>query len=197
VVVSETDTDGQLAGGLFKRLGGEDVMARNLYEQFKDFPPTHKLWLTTNHLPQIDDSSRAMYDRLVVISFPTYIPEEQRDRELAEKLKRETAGILALAVAHYAKWRKEGLHVPASVKAAVQSYREDMDPLAPFLEAWCKLEPEARVPVAALQEAYLVWVTAHRESDGCLTSCEFAARMKALLGAEKAITTLNRGRTRA
>jgi putative DNA primase/helicase len=197
VVASETDTDSQLADGLFKRLtGGDDVTARNLNDQFKDFPPTHKLWLTTNHVPQIDDMSKAMSDRLVPISFPAHIPEERRDRELAEKLKAEAPGILALAVAFYPKWRKQGLRVPESVKAAVQSIREEMDPLTGFIEACCALEPEARVSIASLLKAYDGWAIHSLNPEERLNSREFAARIKELLGGDKAKITLHRGNTR-
>ena len=55
--------------------------------------PTHKIFLGTNHKPEIRGTDHAMWRRIRLVPFDVTIPEVQRDRQLFEKLKEEADGI--------------------------------------------------------------------------------------------------------
>ena len=63
-----------------------------------EFRPSFKLWLSTNHLPQIRGADDAIWNRLQIIPFEVVVPERYQDKDLVRKLRDEYPGILAWAV---------------------------------------------------------------------------------------------------
>ncbi len=54
VAASETEEGKRLAESLIKDLTGQDtVSARFMRAEWFDFKPTHKIWLSTNHKPEL------------------------------------------------------------------------------------------------------------------------------------------------
>jgi hypothetical protein len=99
----------------------------------------------------------AIWRRIRLVPFTITIPEEERDKALPEKLKDEAAGILAWAVQGCLEWQRRGLGAPEEVKAATDSYREEMDVLGEFLKDRCRQSPDAKVSSKELSEAYTDW----------------------------------------
>lgn len=158
VFASETEEGRGLAVALVKEVtGGEEISARFMRGEFFSFRPECKIWLATNHKPRISDSNRAIWNRIRLIPFLVTIPKAEQDRRLAERLKEELPGILVWAVEGCRDWRKGGLDEPAEVTAATESYRQEQDTIGEFLSQRCVLASKARVPVAALFEAYVAW----------------------------------------
>jgi putative DNA primase/helicase len=85
------------------------------------------------------------------------IPDEEQDRDLAQKLQEELPGILAWAVQGCLQWQKEGLVAPAQVAEATKSYREEMDILGGFLEEKCVINKLVEAKAKDLYHAYLEW----------------------------------------
>jgi putative DNA primase/helicase len=63
-------------------------------QDFFEFIPQFKLFITGNHKPGLRDVDEAMRRRFHLIPFTVTIPEPDRDPPLAEKLKTEWPGIL-------------------------------------------------------------------------------------------------------
>jgi putative DNA primase/helicase len=105
----------------------------------------------------IKGTDYAIWRRIRLVPFEVTIPEAERDKNLYNKLKKEVEGIFAWAVQGCLLWRKHGLGEPEEVKAATDSYREEMDLLAEFLKDRCILRPEAKVSRRELFEAYVSW----------------------------------------
>ena len=103
------------------------------------FEPTHKIFLATNHKPEIRDTDNAIWRRVRLIPFNVTIPDAEQDRQLPEKLKDEWTGILRWAVEWCLKLQQEELGLPKSVEVANQEYRSEMDILAPLIEDCCEL----------------------------------------------------------
>jgi putative DNA primase/helicase len=158
VTASETNEGVRLNEARIKALsGGDRITARRLYENEWEFDPTHKLWLSFNHRPAVGDDSPAFWRRVRLIPFERTIPEDQRDNRLGEKLRGERAGILAWMVCGCLAWYdsgSRGLKVPATVRDATETYREESDPLGAFLANECILEPAARATSAELWTRY-------------------------------------------
>ena len=63
-------------------------------QDFFEFTPQFKLFVTGNHKPGLRNVDEAIRRRLNYIPFTVIIPEANRDPMLAEKLKPEWPGIL-------------------------------------------------------------------------------------------------------
>lgn len=160
----EAEAGRPLAEALVKQLtGGDTITARFLFREFFDFRPAFKIWLAANHKPTITGSDHGIWRRVRLVPFTVTIPEAERDPRLGAKLLEELPGILAWAVRGCLEWRASGLGVPDEVKAATDSYREEMDVLGPFLDEACLVHPDARTTAKELYAAYVTWCDANGE----------------------------------
>jgi len=98
-----------------------------------------------------------------LIPFTAYIPPEERDKRLGEKLRKEADGILRWAVDGCLMWQREGLAPPDAVRAATEEYRQEMDVLNEFLEDRCIMQEGARVSNTALWAEYMSWCNKNKE----------------------------------
>jgi putative DNA primase/helicase len=126
---SSESKDGQkLDIAVVKRhTGGGNMTARSLHENPVTFEMTHKLWLMTNHTPQIDHIDSATKGRLNMIPFRMKWnrPGETRpdpklenaDKNLMDTLKLEYEGILLWLIHGAIFYNKEGLNPPIEVTA--------------------------------------------------------------------------------
>ncbi|MHB1610069.1 MAG: phage/plasmid primase, P4 family [Sulfobacillus sp.] len=164
VTASESEEHHRLAESLIKDItGGEKSVGRLLYQNPFQFRPTAKIWLATNHKPQIRGSDHAIWRRVQLIPFTVTIPEDEQDRHLAQKLKNELPGILAWAVRGCLAWQKDGLQTPTAVRSATDAYREESDILGPFIAERCIVTREATASAKDLYAEYCTWCEDNRE----------------------------------
>jgi putative DNA primase/helicase len=155
VTVSESPEDGRLASERVKAItGGDPITARRLHSNPFTFPPSHTIWLSTNHRPRIADDGDAIWRRVLLIPFKVTIPEAEWDREIDAKLAVERPGILAWIVQGALAYKREGLSPPHTVKAATAGYREDEDAFAGFLRDRAVVDEGASAQAAELLRAY-------------------------------------------
>ncbi|MGD9704441.1 MAG: phage/plasmid primase, P4 family [Acidimicrobiia bacterium] len=161
-VASETEAGAKLAEAKVKDLtGGDQLTARRMREDFWQFTPTHKLWLASNHRPQIAGADEGIWRRLRVIPFDVTIPPAERDPGLITRLERELPGILAWAVEGCVQWQTYGLGLPAAVDVATSEYRAEQDVVGQFLTAnGYTLHPGGAVPAGDLRRRYDAWAEA-------------------------------------
>ena len=158
VAASETEEGRRLAESLIKDLTGQDtITARFMRAEWFDFQPTHKLWLSTNHKPEIRGTDTAIWRRIRLIPWSVTIPPAEQDKSLAAKLRDELPGILAWIVQGCLEWRREGLRPPEEVRKATGRYRAEMDVLAAFIDEECIVSERASATVKALYSAYREW----------------------------------------
>jgi putative DNA primase/helicase len=158
VTASETEEGRRLAESLVKDLTGQDtISARFMRAEWFDFKPSHKLWLSTNHKPEIRGTDNAIWRRIRLVPWAVAIPPAERDRKLAQKLRSELSGILAWAVEGCLEWRREGLQAPAEVRKATAGYRSEMDVLGDFLADRCFRGERLEVGKDELYKAYQTW----------------------------------------
>ena len=159
VSASEVEEGRRLAEAKVKQLtGGDTVTARFLHGEFFTFRSTHKLWLATNHKPEIRGTDMGIWDRIRLVPFVVRIPEDEVDRGLLQKLKAELPGILAWAVRGCLEWQRLGsLSEPEIVRSATAGYQAEMDTVADFLIERCVAQPAAEVLVKRLYAAYVTW----------------------------------------
>jgi putative DNA primase/helicase len=172
---SETAEGARLDEALVKLLsGGDTISARHLYHEPFNFTPEVKLWLFTNHKPVIRDDSFAMWRRVVLVPFravfttdPEVDPAVRRapNPKIKEELLKVREAILAWLVQGAVAWYAEGgLQEPDIVRAAVEEYRRESDPVREWLDAETVRDPNARTPVATLYERFRLWCEANGET---------------------------------
>ncbi len=173
VATVEVSEGRRLAEGLVKQLvGGDRIAARFLYSEFFQFTPEFKLFMAANSKPLIRGTDTAIWERIHLIPFEAYIPPEERDKRLGEKLRGEADGILRWMVQGCLDWQRIGLAPPHKVRAATAEYRSEMDVLASFVEECCVLVDESvsrvigtrpKVRVSDFYKAYHRWCEENAE----------------------------------
>lgn len=154
----ETSDGKRLSEALVKKMtGGERLRARRLYENGYVFLPQFKVWLATNHKPEIRGGEHAIWRRIKLLPFNVTIPRDEWDTDLRAKLRAEAPGILTKAVRGCLEWQRTGLREPEAVTAATDAYRREMDVLGDWLEDRCILRPGAETAAKALYEDYVRW----------------------------------------
>ena len=116
------------------------------------------MFLAANHKPQIRGTDEAIWNRFHLIPFSVPIPKREQDKQLVNKLKDNLSGVLGWAVKGCLEWQElGGLHPPKAVRAALQRYREENDPIYHFLTDRCFLTPDATETSLRLYREYEDW----------------------------------------
>lgn len=122
--------------------GGDEIPARFMRQDFFRFVPQFKLMIAGNHKPRLRTVDEAMRRRFQLIPFAVTIPEEDRDLDLAEKLKAEWPAILRWMVEGTLIWMTEGLCQPQAVIDATAKYLEMEDSIGTWIDDRCLLKGE-------------------------------------------------------
>jgi phage/plasmid-associated DNA primase len=116
--------------------------------------------MAANHAPEINHEDDAMWRRIRRVNCDHTVPSSRVDKSLKPELRDPARGgpaVLAWAVRGCLDWQTDGLGIPPVIEQATQDYREEMDPLADFIEDCCVLYPSAWVVSADLWDAYESW----------------------------------------
>ena len=161
VVCQETAEGRRFNEALVKQLtGGDAITARRMFEDNWTFEPTHKLWLATNHRPEIRGTDHAIWRRPRLIPFNVQFSDDgdhKKDPDMEAKLTAELPGIMAWGVRGCLDWQAEGLRAPEAVKAATANYQQEQDVLAAWLADCCIVKRTADAKAAELYASYADW----------------------------------------
>jgi putative DNA primase/helicase len=134
--------------------GGDKISARLMRQDFVDFTPQFKLVVAGNHKPGLRTVNEAIRRRMNLVPWLVTIPPEERDPQLADKLKAEWPGILAWMIEGCLQWQRVGLAPPASVTEATEDYLEAQDVLGEFLQEKCVVDQRA---VTQSSDLFAAW----------------------------------------
>jgi putative DNA primase/helicase len=146
--------------------GGDVIAARFMRQDFFEFLPQFKLWISGNHKPRLRSVDEAFRRRFHLIPFSIVIPLAERDPELGEKLKAEWPGILWWMVRGCLAWQEHGLAAPATVRDATNRYLENEDIIATWLAEKCDRVPDAWTLTRDLFESWRQWCDTAGERPG-------------------------------
>ena len=176
VVSSESEEGRRLDEARIKQLtGGDKVTARFLRAEFFEFRPQFKLWLATNHRPEIRGTDTAIWRRIHLVPFSVTIPPEEQNLKLTEALRGELSGILAWAVQGALEWHERGLQPPEAVTGATQEYRSESDQLGRWIEERCEVADGFQGKGSLLYGDYKRWCADSGETP--VTSTAFGRRL--------------------
>jgi putative DNA primase/helicase len=155
VSANETNSNKQFDSAILKKVTGEDkIKCRFLYKDYFEYTPTFKIWMALNHLPFVNEQTKAFWRRIKVIPFTVQISDDQIDKNLTQKLLAESEGILYWMVQGFQKWRKNGLGTCQAVEEITKEYKEDNDTLKDFLEQYCEIGSDYEATTTDLYDAY-------------------------------------------
>jgi len=158
VTAQETERGRSWAEAKIKALTGGDVIAaRFMRQDFFEYTPQFKLMIAGNHKPGLRAVNEAIKRRINLIPFMVTIPEEKRDKQLAETLKAEWPGILAWAIEGCLNWQEIGLSPPEAVKNATAEYLEAEDAIGQWLSDKTECDLNGWVSSADLFHSYKAW----------------------------------------
>jgi putative DNA primase/helicase len=158
VTAAETEDGRRWAESKLKALtGGDPLSARFMRCDFFQFTPQFKLLIAGNHKPGLKTVDEAMRRRFHLIPFAVTIPEDQRDKELSEKLRREWPGILQWMVAGCLDWQRIGLAPAEAVTKATADYMTSEDSLGIWLADRCEDDRAGWTSTKALFQSWKSW----------------------------------------
>lgn len=163
-VVNESSQGMVLDAALVKQLTGGDMMsARAIYGSFVTFVPHCKIFIITNHMPQITDRSVFDSNRLSLLPFDNAVPPSEEDTSLAIRLRQpeELSGILNRLLAGVREYQERGLSRPPAIKRAIEEVSYRTDSVRLFLEETTDKQADAACSLAALLSAYKKWCFAN------------------------------------
>ncbi|OZB65568.1 MAG: hypothetical protein B7X31_01875 [Thiomonas sp. 13-66-29] len=165
VFANEGKEGARLDEGIIKQMTGSDqIRARFLHREFFTYTPRYKIVLVTNPKPVITGTDHGIWRRVVLVPFPTFFPEDKRDKDLDKKLLSELPGILAWAMAGLRAWKEQGLELPRALALANAEYRQESDVVGLWIDDRCHLDDmpteqsEVVTPIADLYRDYEMWI---------------------------------------
>lgn len=159
VTAQESREGAQFDESLIKALtGGDLITARFLHKEFFTFRPTWKIWLATNHKPQIIGTDDGIWSRPRLIPF-TVSFEGREDRGLKDALldPLELSGILHWAVEGCREYFDNGVEYPREVVEATAGYKMESDLVGQFIAECCVSGEYARAKATPLYQAFSKW----------------------------------------
>jgi len=155
VTAVESNQNVTLDEALIKQLtGGDKITARFLHKEYFEFRPTFKIFIATNHKPNIRGTDTGIWRRIKMIPFDMRITDQQEDRRLGEKLRKEIPGIFIWAYKGWCNWMKEGLVTPQKIVEAICDYREEEDDLGRFIRDYCIIIKDGYIPVNDFKDKF-------------------------------------------
>jgi putative DNA primase/helicase len=139
VTATETEAGRYWAESRLKELtGGERIAAHFMHKDYFEFVPEFKTIISGNHRPRLRSVGPAMRRRVNMIPFVVKIGDDERDRDLAIKLKAEWPGVLQWMIDGCLDWQERGLAPPEAVTTATDAYFAGEDGYSDWIADRCE-----------------------------------------------------------
>ena len=184
VTVSETAQDDVINEEMVKNMtGGDDIVCRNLYQSMIEYVAIFKMFLITNHLPKMSNTS-SMLRRPIVVDFPAEFvdrpsilnletgevtpkpfehPEHQRDmnRTIERDLKTKECkeAILNWLIDGAYRYLKDGkINYPERLQVVTQGYKDNLNNIPQFMQERLTPEPGKTMTFTEIYGHYQTWL---------------------------------------
>ena len=125
-----------LRGDIFKRLiDGSEIMVDKKNAEHRTIKPFAKFIFTVNRLPQVDETSQAIFRRLMVIKFNRIFRGKEVNTNLEHELSKELSGILNWALVGLDRVRlQKGFTQTEEQHKSMEEFKENSSHLISFLK---------------------------------------------------------------
>lgn len=163
VLASEPKKGCTLRTDMIKSLTGDNLIrARFMYKEFFDFAPTHKMIMMTNHLPRVQETEDAIWDRLHKLPWLTRIPRERQIPDYANTyLREEWPGILRWAIQGFLRLQSRKppmLMLTKLIEHETTDYRTEQNPARTFVESLFIVGAGLFTPSSTMNKLFSDWV---------------------------------------
>jgi putative DNA primase/helicase len=139
-------------------ISGDTMNVRQIRGKPFALKPCCKLWWAMNKLPAVADTSHGFWRRMRVIPFNRQFSEDERIRDLKERLSRELPGIFNWAMAGLKRLRKMGHFTePKQVLETTGRYKKESNPVELFIEDYCEVKSSERIQSSIIYASYKDW----------------------------------------
>lgn len=179
VNVPELEKDIVLNSALMKQLtGGDTFTGRFLRENPFEYKPEFKIFINTNILPRIADSTIFASKRVIIIPFERHFKHEEQDSSLKKFFRAEESksAILNWLIEGYRLLQSEGLTPSEKVSRAIADYKNDDDTLGIFLTAELSPLEGNRIKTSILHLRHIAW--AKENGHNSLSSQNFVSELR-------------------
>jgi putative DNA primase/helicase len=177
VATTETEEGSKFNESEIKLLtGGDTITCRFLRQEYFEYRPEFKIWISGNHKP-VPGDGHGIWRRLILIPFEVIVDDADQDKELHLKLRKELSGILNWAIEGCLQWQEVGLQTPQKILDAVAEYKSEMDRVHSWMEECCESKPRAGSETKAsdLYHSYKYW--AHENGEWAMSQRIFGNKL--------------------
>ena len=177
VATTETEEGSKFNESEIKLLtGGDTITCRFLRQEFFEYRPEFKIWISGNHKP-VPGDGHSIWRRLILIPFEVIVDDADQDKELNLKLREELSGILNWAIEGCLEWQDEGLKTPQKIVDAIREYKSEMDRVLTWMDECCQSKPRtgAETKASELYSSYKYW--AHENGEWAMSQRIFGNKL--------------------
>lgn len=192
--INEAEENQRFALARLKKLtGGGYITARGLLDKLQTtWIQTHLPIMTTNELPKAKSDDAAFWQRAIIIKWPlSFVDDPEQpyerlaDKNLEDKLKAESKGVLARIVQGSMEYLRDGLKIPEKVKNWTKEQRVKWDDIGQFIAEWCILEAHIEgqpyatsIPAGDLHEAFCIWYAENKDKRFSVSAKKFSEQLE-------------------
>jgi phage/plasmid-associated DNA primase len=189
----EPDEGARINVGLLKELSGNDKLyTRKLYGEATVVSPMFSLVLLCNHIPKAPADDEGTWRRLVRMVFESTFVDQDAHRKLgpnefykniylSQEFPRWAPYFFAILTLFFKSYIKDGLKIPAIVKADTDVYRKDCDAYAMFVEDYIETQESGVLYLDDTYAAFKDWY-AGEYNEKAPTRRDFKSYMDKKLG---------------
>lgn len=161
--IEELPETGRLNTQRLKTVAGtENITGRNLYKDPSSFKPEHALFVSTNHLPTLEETDHGTWRRLIAIRFDkTFTPSPLRERLHRQQSLEAVLATLIEYAGHWYRDQKELPPQPEGVEKFTQQWRDTSDVLAAYISDRLILDSDSFVSATELSGDFNQWLEEH------------------------------------
>lgn len=167
-LMTELSVDAVLADGGFKQMVSteEPLLINQKYKPAYNYVPTAKHVFVTNNLPQMNDRTEAVLNRLLIIPMMRVLSAEEQDENLPATLVREMHGIILWALEGAKRLVERGgqFTEPAGAGALLRELREAANPVIDFIREKLVCDDKGAVPLSRLVDTFNAWNRGSRKT---------------------------------
>lgn len=185
VTTGETDEGGRLAESQVKIMtGGDPVNARFPFGNPFTYVPNFKIWMSTNHLPNIRGNDYGIWRRIFLFTFRNIFGDDKKDKTLPDKLRMDADKILGWCIKGFLMYQERNALIKArQTLEDTADFKKKNDQVAQFIDEKCIVDSRSNVECTELYEAYKIW--ASNNTDFVKKESQFSSELVAKDGIER------------
>lgn len=191
VNASELPNDMKLNAAIVKQItGGDTVTTRFIYKGFFEYRPQFKIYINTNHLPEVGDDTLFSSGRLKLIPFDRHFDETEQDKSLKSFFREadSKSAILNWLLKGYELYKSEELTPPSKVVELLHEYRKNSDAVGLYIEnRLVSCDERERTKTSDFHLDFLKWCLNEDVAELSLKEFVQAIRQKKLLARDREI----------